>query len=259
MNPALLRPLQIPVFYLLLAGLGLASLAWNAITLPLQALLDEAHAARIGRAAISRIYRTFWRVAGWTGILQMDAQALDVLRDEPGLIVVANHPSVLDALMIVARLPRAACVMKASLMRNPFLGPGAKLARYICNDSAVGTVRECVRDLRRGGQLVLFPEGTRTTRWPLNDFRPGVTGIARLARAPIQIVYIDTDSPFVAKGWPVLTPPPMPIRFAVRLGERIEPTGDEQALLHTLRETMTAGVRTNVVENLRRARGEVTT
>jgi 1-acyl-sn-glycerol-3-phosphate acyltransferase len=34
----------------------------------------------------------------------------------------------LDALLLVARLPRSACIMKAALMRNPFLGAGARLA-----------------------------------------------------------------------------------------------------------------------------------
>jgi hypothetical protein len=43
-----------------------------------------------------------------------------LLRDEPGgLIVAANHPAMYDA-MVVARLPRGACIMKAELVRNVF-------------------------------------------------------------------------------------------------------------------------------------------
>ena len=88
--------------------------------------------------------------------------------------------------MLVARLPRSACIMKASLMGNFFLGAGARLARYIRNDSALGMVRLAVEDLKAGGQLVLFPEGTRTTTAPINPFRPGVTLIAKKAGVPIQ-------------------------------------------------------------------------
>ncbi|MDE2275035.1 MAG: 1-acyl-sn-glycerol-3-phosphate acyltransferase, partial [Burkholderiales bacterium] len=123
------------------------SAAWNALALVLYPLLPRAAGRRIGRAAIAWGYGLFWRIAAATGMLRLQAQALEALRDEPGLIVVANHPSMLDALMLVARLPRSACVMKAGLMRNPLLGPGARLARYIRNDSAYGMIRCAVADL----------------------------------------------------------------------------------------------------------------
>lgn len=226
----------------MLVLLGVASLAWNLVALVLYPLLSREDGRRIGRATISRGYQWFWGVAARAGMMQLHSQALDVLRDEPGLIVVANHPSMLDALMLVGRLPRSACVMKASLMRNPLLGPGARLARYIRNDTGHAMVRAAVEDLRAGGQLVMFPEGTRTTRVPVNPFRPGVTLIAKLAGAPIQAVFIDTDSPYLGKGWPLWRLPPLPIVFSVRLGERFAPQDDYAALLARLESYFAAGV-----------------
>ena len=226
----------------LLLGLGLMSLAWNAIALVLDPLLPRAVGRRIGRSAIARAYHGFWTVAGSVGMLRMDASALDALADEPGLILVANHPSLLDALMLVSRLPRAACVMKASLMRNPLLGPGARLARYIRNDSASGMVRGAVADLRQGGQLVMFPEGTRTTLRPLNPMRPGFALIAKLADAPVQAVFIDTRSPYLGKGWPLWRLPPLPIEFSVRLGRRFAPSADPAALVREVESHFAAGV-----------------
>ncbi|MEW6707109.1 MAG: lysophospholipid acyltransferase family protein [Pseudomonadota bacterium] len=176
-------------------------------------------------------------------MLRIDSEALDALRDERGLIVVGNHPSMLDALILVARLPRSACIMKAELMRNVFLGAGARLARYIRNDSARGMIRLAVQDLKAGGQLVIFPEGTRTTTNPVNPFRPGVTLIAKLAQVPIQTVFIDTDSPYLGKGWPIWKLPPLPIRFSVRLGRRFEPQADADALLAEMERYMAANVK----------------
>ncbi len=207
----------------LLLFLGLISLSWNLVALLLYPLLPRAMGGRVGRVGIAMVYRLFWSVAGFSGLLRMDAKALDALAEERGLIVVANHPSLLDALMLVARLPRSACVMKAALMRNPFLGPGARLARYICNDSARGLLRQAVSDLRQGGQLVMFPEGTRSRGGALNPFRPGFALIAKMAEAPIQAVFIDTRSPYLGKGWPLWRLPPLPIEFTVRLGKRFEP------------------------------------
>ena len=138
-------------------------------------------------------------------------------------------------------------------MHNPFLGPGAKLARYLPNDTAIGAIRACVKDLRRGGQLVLFPEGTRTTQHPINPFQPGVTTIAKHAKVPIQIVFIDTDSPYLGKGWPIWRLPPYPMRITVRLGPRLAPDRDADAQLAQLERLIVEGTRTNVVDNRARA------
>ena len=227
------------VMYLLLLLLGLVSLAWNLLALLIRPLMPAARGRTLGRAAIACIYRTFWSITAVFGILRIEAQALEALRDEPGgLIIAANHPSMLDALLVVARLPRGVCIMKASLMRNVFLGAGARLARYICNDSARGMIRGAVANLRDGAQLVLFPEGTRTVRTPINRFRPGVTLIAHLAQVPIQTVIIETDSPYLGKGWPIWRTPPVPIVFRARLGRRFAPAPapDHHALLQQLED-----------------------
>ena len=234
-EPPAARPPWWPLAWLALQAqlllLGLMSVAWNAAALLLYPLLPRAVGRRLGRAMIAYGYRIFWRIAAAVGMLRLDAEVLDTLRDEAGLIVVANHPSMLDALMLVARLPRSACIMKASLMRNPLLGPGARLARYIRNDSAYGMIQVAVQDLQDGGQLVLFPEGTRTTQAPVNPFHASFALIAKRARVPVQAVFIDTNSPYLGKGWPLWRLPPLPIRFAVRLGRRFEPPQDHLALL----------------------------
>ena len=231
------RLLHTVVMYLLLLTLGIVSLAWNLVAWLIYPLLPAARGRRLGRRMISHIYRALWATTGALGILRIDARALDALRDEPGgLIIAANHPSMLDALLVVARLPRGVCIMKAALMRNVFLGPGAKLARYICNDSTREILRSAVANLREGGQLVLFPEGTRTVGAPINPFRPGVTLIAHRAQVPIQTVIIETDSPYLGKGWPIWRAPAFPIVFRARLGERFAPEPNHHALLKRLEQ-----------------------
>jgi 1-acyl-sn-glycerol-3-phosphate acyltransferase len=242
-----LRWMGAPVLWLalqvMLLLLGLGSLLWNAVALVLYPLLSRETGRRVGRAGIAAGYRLFWVMARAVGMMRLHSEPLDALRDEGGLIVVANHPSMLDAMMLVARLPRSACIMKASLMRNPFLAPGARLARYIRNDSPRGLVRLAVQDLKQGGQLVLFPEGTRTTKPPVNAFRGGVSLIAKRAGVPIQTVFIDTSSPYLCKGWPLWRLPPLPIVFKVRLGRRFEPSDDPAAQMRELESYFAAGVR----------------
>ena len=235
-------PLAWLVLQLLLLCLGLMSVTWNLVALVLYPLLPREQGRRIGRAGIAWGYRIFWALARASGLLQMDADALRPLAGERGLLIVANHPSLLDALMLVAMLPRSACVMKASLMRNPLLGPGARLARYIRNSSPRQMMHLAIDDLRAGGQLVMFPEGTRTTRAPLNPFQGGFALIAQRAGVPVQTVFIDTDSPYLGKGWPLWRLPPVPIVFSVRLGRRFEAGKNVAATVQEIERYMAAGV-----------------
>jgi 1-acyl-sn-glycerol-3-phosphate acyltransferase len=226
---------QRAVLYLLLAQLGVISLTWNLVAWLLHPIVPKRRGTAMGRAAIAKGYRYVWVTAEAFGMMRIDASALDPLRFEPGgLIIAANHPTMLDALVLVARLPRGVCIMKADLMRNVFLGPGARLARYICDDSPRRMVRGAVACLRESGQLVMFPEGTRTVERPINRFRPGIALIARRAQVPIQAVIIETDTPYLRKGWPIWRVPAFPIRIRVRLGERFAPEGDHPALLEKL-------------------------
>ncbi len=86
-------------------------------------------------------------------------------------------------LLVVSRLPRITCIMKAELCDNILLGGGARLARYIRNDSPRSMVKLAVEEIGRGSQLVVFPEGTRAVRLPVNRFKPGFAMIARRAGA----------------------------------------------------------------------------
>lgn len=228
------RLFQLVMFYVLLFHLGAMSLTWNLVAACIHPLLPPGRGLVIGRAAISSVYRGFWATAQWLGLMRIDSLALDALAGDGGLIIAANHPSMLDALLIVARVPRGICIMRASLMHNPFLGAGARLARYIRNDPPHHMIRDAVANLKAGGQLVMFPEGTRSVDPPINRFRPGVTLIAQRAGVPIQTVIIEASTRYLCKGWPIWRPPVFPVGFRVRLGRRFEPEADHLGLLQRI-------------------------
>ena len=231
---ALRRGVQCVLFYVVLLHLGAMSLTWNLVCTAIYPFLSRAQGVVVGRAAISSVYRGFWTFTQWLGLMRIDYTALDALSRDGGLIIAANHPSMLDALLVIARVPRGICIMRSSLMRNPFLGAGARLARYIRNDPPRAMIRGCVTNLQQGGQLVLFPEGTRTVQAPINRFRPGITLIAQMAQVPIQTVLIESESPYLGKGWPIWRVPEFPVVINVRLGERFAPEADHQGLLKRL-------------------------
>ena len=211
------------VLYLGLIWLGVVCLTWTPIALVLNPLLPTRWGKALGRYVIMAGFRLYLASLSLSRRCSFDLSALDALRNEPSLIIAPNHPGMLDAVMVISRLPNVACVLKANLMNNLFLGAGARLARYIRNDPVRRMVQIAAKDVVEGSHLLIFPEGSRTITNPVNALKGSVALIAHHADAPIQTVLIETDSKYLSKGWPLFRKPPMPIHFRVRLGRRFDP------------------------------------
>jgi 1-acyl-sn-glycerol-3-phosphate acyltransferase len=197
--------------------------------LPLYFILPERLGTSIGRRGIMLGFRLYAWSLSITGTYHLDLRAVDSLKGGPPLILAPNHPCLIDALLILTRHPNLVCVMKSELMRNVFLGSGSRLARYVPNDSSRQMVKESVAHLRRGGVLLLFPEGTRTIHSPINSLVGSVGLIAKHANVPVQTLVIETDSPYLSKGWPLFRRPTLPITYRVRLGKRFDAPTDVAA------------------------------
>lgn len=149
----------------------------------------------------------------------------------PPLIIAPNHPSLLDAIFIMAYVPNVTCVIKASLRRNPFLSGGAKLSGFICNKSPRGMVEQSVEALKAGSNLLIFPEGTRTGVGAdgVGQFKAGVALIAKLSHKKILPVYLTANSRYLSKDWPIYRLPPVPLCYRATVGGLMSPEPGERA------------------------------
>jgi 1-acyl-sn-glycerol-3-phosphate acyltransferase len=215
--------------YSSLTLLGLICLTWSVFALPLYFILPRPVGTALGRRGIMSGFRIYAWSLSITRTYRLDLHDIDSLKGGPPLILAPNHPCLIDALLILTRHPNIVCVMKSALMKNVFLGAGSRLARYVRNDSSRQMIKESVAHLRDGGVLLLFPEGTRTTRAPINSLVGSVGLIAKHANVPVQTLVIETDSPFLSKGWPLFRRPELPITYRVRLGRRFDPPTDVPA------------------------------
>jgi 1-acyl-sn-glycerol-3-phosphate acyltransferase len=220
--------------YSSLTLLGVICLSWSVFAIPLYFILPTRLGTAVGRFGIMAGFRLYSWSLMVTGTYRLDLRAIDTLRGGPPLILAPNHPALIDALLILTRHPNLVCVMKSELMENVFLGSGSRLARYVRNDSSRHMVKESVAHLAAGGVLLLFPEGTRTTRAPINPLVGSVGLIAKHAKVPVQTLLIETDSPFLSKGWPLFKRPTLPIIYRVRLGRRFDPPTDVAAFTEEL-------------------------
>ena len=246
--------LKLPYEYLVLYGglllFGSSIFSWSVAAAVLYPLLPRKLGSRLGRYTIMALFRGFLGVLKASGIVKCDLSALDALRDEGALIIAPNHPSLLDAVLVVSRLPQVVCIMKAEIWDNLILGGGARFAAYIRDDCPFNMIRSAAAAVRAGNQLLVFPEGTRTRQKAGYRFKGGFALIAKTARVPVQTVFIETNSVFLSKGWPLFRKPQFPLIYRARLGRRFEVQGDVKALVAEIesyyRETLAAGASIHV-------------
>jgi 1-acyl-sn-glycerol-3-phosphate acyltransferase len=232
------RPVKALAEYLILYSsllvLALICLSWSLLALPLYLLLPRHAAIRFGRRGIMYGFRLYGHWATMVGAYRFDLSAVDSLRGSPPMILAPNHPSLIDAILILTRHPNLSCVMKSDLMENILYGPGARLARYINNSSPLRMVREAVADLKDGGTLLLFPEGTRSSKSPIGELKKSIAVIARQAQVPVQTLIIEIDHPFLSKARGLWARAPFPVTYRVRLGKRFDPPEDVDAFMAEL-------------------------
>lgn len=222
-------------FWFCLAVFGLSCLVWSLPAALLYPLLRRfSWSERLGQAGISAGFRWALFVMRLTGVLRVDFAALDALRGSAPLVLAPNHPTMLDAVLLISRLPRVVCITKASLWDNLFLGGGIRLAGYVRNDLPLPMIRRAAAAVAAGAHLLIFPEGSRTAHRPVDPLHRSFGVLARAAGRPVQAVLIEADNPYLRKGWPLLRPPVLPLVFRIRLGARFEPSRDPEAMLARL-------------------------
>ena len=116
-----------------------------------------------------------------------------------GALIIANHPTLLDAIFILAYYDNLCCIMKSALWQHPATASAARLAGYISNDSE-NFIEEAVTNVSNGENLLIFPEGTRNQTDVDPSFKRGAANIALSAACPILPIIIRCEPRTLQKG-----------------------------------------------------------
>lgn len=239
------RLFQILMFYLMLGWLGSMLLLGNIAVLPLL-LLPCAWRQPLVQWAISAVCRIFLSGARCCGLMQLDLGALDALNGRSGLLLLPNHPSMIDAFLILSRIRRVVCLMKASIASNLFLGAGAYLAGYVSNRQTDEMFRQAIRVVAQGQLLLVFPEGTRTESQPVNKMSGAVALIGKKSGAALQTIIITTNSPYLSKGWKIWRPPQFPLIYRAVLGCQLAADGALEQTTQCLQRYFEENIRLSI-------------
>lgn len=172
-------------------GIGsiLVSALFVAVVRPLP--VGATRKRRWALGAIRRLTRFFVELIQSLGLMRYSVHGAERL-DVRGHLVVMNHPSLIDALFLTARVPDLCCIVKRELFRNPFTSWLVRVAGYLPNDSDT-LIDDAARVLREGGNLLVFPEGTRNPDDATLAFRRGAAHVIVAAHCPVLPVTIDMN------------------------------------------------------------------
>lgn len=179
------------------------------------------------RRMMRRLVRASWKLfvwgGRWTGLFRVDVSPEDRTRlaATRGRVIVANHLTLIDIVVLSVFLPDATAIAKAAAKGNFFYSLIVK-GMFLVNDDPVRVMDEAGRMLREGVDLVVFPQGTRVPPGaPKRPLRRGAAQIALHAGAPILPVTIRCDPPVLAKGQPWHDLADHTIVWTLRVGSEI--------------------------------------
>ncbi|MEX0840586.1 MAG: lysophospholipid acyltransferase family protein [Parvibaculum sp.] len=182
---------------------GIGGLVLSLTVFPLMNLVVRDRESRAAYAqrfvhTMFRLHRNFMIVMG---VLEFETHNAEALAQDKGVLVVANHPTLLDVVLLMSLMRRSQCIVKADIWHNPFMRGVVTATNYLRNDGDAETlVADCAAALASGSNLIVFPEGSRTVPGAPVKLQRGVANIAIRAGAPIRLVTIKCEPPTLMKG-----------------------------------------------------------
>lgn len=205
------------------AAFGVGGLLLRVLVFPLLNVLVRERARRVAcaRDIIRLTFRAFVGMMRGLGVLRYEIVGLEKL-DRGGLLILANHPTLIDTVFLMAFVKGADCIVKSALWNNPFTRGPVRAAGYISNEGGAQMVEDCIASLRAGSNLIIFPEGTRTPACGTVSLKRGAANIAIRGARPVTPVLIGCQPPTLGKGDKWWRVPERHVQFRIEVRDDID-------------------------------------
>jgi 1-acyl-sn-glycerol-3-phosphate acyltransferase len=217
-------------YWLRLPATGLCFLVFGLFTfilgigvLPFIRLLSlgRIRGRRLARFVVAGGLRFFVEFLRGVGVMGYEFVGRDKL-GRPGQLIVANHPTLIDAVFVMGFAPGTGCIVKAGHFRNLITRGAAKAAGYIPNAPTDEMIYSAEAALRAGETLLMFPEGTRTVPGKPVQMQRGAANVALRGARVLTPVFISCDPPTLSKNLPWYRIPPRRPKITLRVGQDID-------------------------------------
>ena len=171
---------------------GLGSLVQASVVFPTLFLLSGFSRKRFSRMARYTIYVSLkiliWQLVTFRGS-KFKVEHRERLKNLHSKIIIANHPSLLDVVLLFSIIPNADCIVKGALGKNRFVS-GIVNSIYILNSESFDQqMAEVKRTTDQGNNLIIFPEGTRSEPGKQWNFKKGAARFAIGCKRDIVPIY----------------------------------------------------------------------
>lgn len=200
-----------------LGGLMVRCLVYPAL---LVCVREQAQRQAHTQALIHHGFRWFVALMRGVGVLSYEVHGLERLQRR-GLLILANHPSLIDVVFLISLVRHADCIVKAGLARNPFTRGPIQAAGFIINSGGAQLLHDCLQSLQMGNNLIIFPEGTRTPLRGQVKLQRGAAHVAVRGAQDITPVHIRSSLPMLTKGTPWWQVPLRKPHFTIEVREDI--------------------------------------
>lgn len=216
---------------------GVGGLVLGLVIFPLTALITPDPERRVLRCrrVVHHSFRLFIEMMRCLGILTYTQHGLEHL-EGGGKLIIGNHPTLIDIVFLISRIPNATCIVKSDLTRNLFMRGPVSWAGYIANDSPEELLDECSRQLEKGASLVVFPEGTRSVPGQMLRFKRGAAYIWLRSNCELILAILDSSPPTLSKNTKWYQIPDRKFHFTMDIREGIKTL----PAMHSLREKQDA-------------------
>jgi 1-acyl-sn-glycerol-3-phosphate acyltransferase len=176
---------------------GASSLLLGILILPVMRLVlhPRDKFSKYGRKFISFTLRGFVHITSFLGGITLKVDDRKKYRNLSSKIIIANHPSLLDVVMLLSLIPNADCIVNAYLKHN-ILSVVIKQMYILSSMEFTDLLRACTDSLHRGNCLIIFPEGTRTRRDGNISIKRGAARIALASGCGIVPIHIGGTDKF---------------------------------------------------------------
>ncbi len=168
-------------------------------------------------------FKLFRRLMQHTGLGKFHFENIEVLQADKGCILVANHPTLIDYVIIVSKLKQCDNVVKESLWHNFFVKSVIQTAQYIPNIESKKMFKLVARTKKNNNNLLIFPEGTRTTLGKPIKLQRGAANISIRLNMPIRIIHIKSTESALSKQSTWYKVPASKVNYTVTVGEKVYP------------------------------------
>ncbi len=166
-----------------------------------------------------------WQFFIWliekTGVINLTVKDIEKIRSIKNSIIVSNHPSFIDIVILMSIIPNSTCFVAQKLAKNPFFKGMVKLLFILDTEFIDEWLNDSIQKLNDGLNIIIFPMGSRHKLTEQPKIRKGAALIAQKSGKDIVVLDIQNDTEFLPSHQPIYEAGIKPVEYVISYKETI--------------------------------------